>query len=166
MDSGIGTRLGLFLLRVFVGAKIILTAWERAWPGFSFDNYATGWLQKSEDFAAWLKSAADGLRPEVAGLAPLLRDSVMPSADGFAYVLFGAAMAAGVALVLGVVTRTAAVLGIALCVVTFLTTWPAGPVVWTAVTSQAFVLAVLCFVVLISGAGLCGGLDARIRRPK
>ena len=165
MDSGIGTRLGLFLLRVFVGAKIIMTAWEKAWPGFCFDNYASGWLQKPDDFAAWLKSAAGGLRPEIEGLSRVLLETVMPSADVFSYVLFGLAMVVGIALVLGVVTRIAAFLGIALCAAVFLTTWQLGPVVWMAVTNQAFVLALLCFVILVSGAGLCGGLDARIRRP-
>ena len=166
MDSGIGTRLGLFLLRVFVGAKIILTAWERAWPGFCFDNYPTGWLQNHQGFAAWLKAAADGLRPEIGGLAKVLRETVMPSADVFAYVLFGVAILVGVVLVLGVVTRTAAVLGLVLCALVFATTWTAGPAVWTIVTNQAFVMALLCFVILVSGAGLCGGLDARIRRPR
>jgi uncharacterized membrane protein YphA (DoxX/SURF4 family) len=166
MDSGIGTRLGLFLLRVFVGAKILLIAWEKAWPGFCFDNYATGWLQKSDDFAAWLTSRAAGLRPEIEGLAPVLLETVKPRADVLAYVFFGLAMVVGVALILGMVTRIAAVLGFVLCAAVFLTTWQTGPNAWMAVTNQAFVLALFCFVILISGAGLCGGLDARIRRPK
>ncbi len=166
MDSGIGTRLGLFILRVFVGAKIILTAWEKAWPGFCFDNYATGWLQKSDDFAVWLTSAAAGLRPEVAGFAKVLTETAKPNADTLSYALLGLAMVVGVALVLGVVTRIAAVLGGVLCTLVFLTTWQVGPVAWTALTNQAFVLALFCLVILVSGAGLCGGLDARIRRPR
>ncbi len=163
MDIGFGTRLGLFLLRVFVGVKFILASWDKIWPGFDFGNYEHGWL-KQEKLKAVFEAKLPAIRPELGFYKDLVGGFFTDQHGLLTYAVVGGEMLVGIALVLGLLTRTASLFGAGMTAAFFLLTWKAGPLVPTAFGNMAFVVFLLCLVTAMSGAGLFGGLDGRIRR--
>jgi thiosulfate dehydrogenase [quinone] large subunit len=165
MASGVGTPVGLFLLRVLVGAQFVLAAWSKVWPNFSFSSFENGWLKQPE-LKGYLQGYAEAMRPELGFYKDLLVNTFIPHANVLTYgVVFGEFLV-GVALILGLLTRIASAFGALMAAAIFLASWEVGPMAQMAFQNQAFITMILCLVILLSGAGLRGGIDGRIRRPK
>lgn len=162
---GTGTRIGLFLLRVYVGVTFVLAAWGKIWPEFSFGNFGKGWL-KQPTLQGILEGALKTMRPEVAFYHGLVENVFLPHAGPLTYLVVFGELLVGIALVLGLLTRISAAAGMFMTAMFFLLTWQAGPLVQTAMGHHAFVYLVLCLVILISGAGLYGGIDGQIRKGR
>ncbi len=165
MNLGFGTRAGLFFLRILVGVQFLLAAWSKVWPEFKFSKFESGWLKQPE-LKAFLESFAKDIRPELGFFKDIMVEQFIPHADTLTYcVVFGEALV-GIALVIGLLTRISGLFGALMTATFFLATWQAGPIAYTAFKNPAFITMALCFVVILSGAGLCGGLDGKIRKPK
>jgi len=165
MNLGFGTRVGLFLLRVLVGVQFLLAAWSKVWPEFKFANFEKGWL-KQDELKGYLEGFVDKIRPELGFYKDIVVEQFIPNATPLGYaVVFGEALV-GIALILGLLTRISGLFGALMTAAFFLATWEAGPIAHTAFKNHAFITMAMCFVVILSGAGLCGGLDAKLRKPK
>jgi thiosulfate dehydrogenase [quinone] large subunit len=160
---GFGTKIGLFVLRLYVGVTFVLAAWKKIYPGFRFANFPKGWL-KTEALKGFLTNAAANVRPEVSFVGSLIEKVFVPNAGILTYLVVFGEILVGIGLVLGLLTRTAAIFGMLMTSVFFLATWEQGPFVWTLLHNWAFATMLLCFTILVSGAGLAGGIDGQIRR--
>jgi len=163
-NVGIGTKLGLFLLRVLTGLEFILAAWSKIWPGFDFGKFANGWL-KQKELAAYLEGHLNTIRPELGFYQDVVRDVFLKYDGVFTYVVVFGELLIGVALVLGLLTRTAAMCGVVMMAGYFMLTWDRGPIGYDMLNNAALFTFALCAFIAVSGAGLVGGLDAKIRKP-
>jgi len=96
-----------------------------------------------------------------------LRSFVIPNATGFGWFFALAELALGVALILGFLTRVAAVGGILLMVILLLGQTDVGKGGWaewvTAGLPTKFAV-LLLWLLFLADAGRVGGIDARLRR--
>jgi len=96
-----------------------------------------------------------------------LRSVVLPNASGFAWFFALAELALGIALVLGFLTRAAAVGGVLLMLILLLGQTNVGGGSWedwvTAGLTSKFAL-LLLWLLFLADAGRVWGLDARLRR--
>jgi thiosulfate dehydrogenase [quinone] large subunit len=158
----LGTKIGLFVLRVFVGAKFIFAAWQKVWPGFSFKHFEQGWL-KQPALEGFLRNAAETMRPELGFYKDMLEKFFIPQAKVMTYVIVGGELLVGVALVLGLLTRISSFFGLFMTASFFLATLGTGALPTALFNNNALAFMILCFVLLVSNAGLAGGIDSRIR---
>ena len=162
-NTGFGTKLGLFLMRVLTGLEFVLAAWSKVWPGFDFGKFSSGWL-KQKELKAYLEGQLPVIRPELGWYADVVRDVFLKYEGVFTYVVVFGELLIGVALILGLLTRTAAMCGVVMMAAYFMLTWERGPIGYEMLNHAALFTFALCAIIAVSGAGLVGGLDAKIRK--
>jgi thiosulfate dehydrogenase [quinone] large subunit len=165
---GIGTKAGLFLVRIYVGLTFILASIKKIWLDFDFSKFSEGFLKKPllKGTLEGAIGAGDAERTMRSGLGfyeNLIRDVFIPNASVMTYLVVFGEMLVGIALVVGFLTRIASAFGILMTVSFFLLTWQAGFLPWTMIHNWAFVTCLMCVVILLSGAGLVGGIDGKFR---
>jgi thiosulfate dehydrogenase [quinone] large subunit len=99
---------GLFwlVLRLFVGYEFLTAGWSKVSEGWIGSDKISGFLGGA------LKKAATGEHPEVQGwYAGLINNVFMPNAEIFSALVAGGEVLVGLALIVGVFTKFAAVQG-------------------------------------------------------
>ena len=145
-------RQGLALVRAGVGALFIASASNKA---------ATGWLAGGEAMA---KAIQPNLDKSEAFYRPFLQETVLPNAGTFAQLITVGEWVAGVSLLLGLLTRAGAVVGMWLLLNYMLMkgTLLRGYENGQTYSDRLYFLASLAF--LLVGAGIAWGLDGALRR--
>jgi len=158
----IGNKVGLFIIRIYVGVTFLLAGIGKIWPGFDFSKFSEGWL-KTEGLKGELAAEVGSIRPGLSFYRSLVENTFIPNASILTYIVVFGGMLVGIALIVGLLTRIASALGIVIAAAIFLLTWEAGFLPWTMLSNTAFVTGLLCLVTLLSGSGLIGGIDGKIR---
>jgi uncharacterized membrane protein YphA (DoxX/SURF4 family) len=130
---------------------------------------AEGWGKIAGDFVRG--GFAESVRETAAEAWPFwsafLRGAVLPNASAFSWFFAAAELALGIALVLGLFTRVAAIGGMLLMTILLLGQTNVGPAGWerwvTAGLTAKFALLLMGLLFLVD-AGRVWGLDARLRK--
>lgn len=109
--------VGWLAARVWVGFQFLESGWEKvqssAWVGENAGAAVTGYLNGA--LAKAPGGEAAGANPEVAGwYADLVRNVFLPNAALFGYLVAFGEVLVGIALILGLLTKFAAVMGLAM----------------------------------------------------
>jgi thiosulfate dehydrogenase [quinone] large subunit len=150
------TAHAVAIVRVLTGVIFVAEGWGKIAGEFVRGGFAE----------SVRKTAADGAWPF---WSSFLRSVVLPNASAFAWFFAAAELALGIALVLGLLTRAAAVGGILLMVILLLGQTNVGRADWTrwvtaGLTSKFALL--LLWLLLLTDAGRAFSLDARLRERK
>lgn len=140
------TGAALALLRLFVGIQFVVAGFQKwDWIGTpQLAHLLTGWA-KTTPFE---------------GYGRFLTQAVIPHASLFTYLLVFGELCIGVLLALGLLTRAAALLALALSVNFLLAAWDRGAD--TQRLHEAFIA--ISLALLLTGAGRFYGLDVRLAR--
>jgi uncharacterized membrane protein YphA (DoxX/SURF4 family) len=152
------TRTGraIAIVRILTGVIFLAEGWGKIAGDFIRGGFAESVRE----------AAAEGAWPF---WSSFLRAVVLPNAGAFSWFFAAAELALGIALVLGLLTRAAAVGGILLMLILLLGQTNVGRADWTrwvtaGLTSKFALL--LLWLLLLTDAGRAWGLDARLRIGK
>jgi len=156
------TNLAIALVRIYAGAALLLTGLRKL---------TGGWLSAPGDGGKWkLQENLEGQLPELAKVEwlgwyhDLVRDSFLPNAAVFTYLVVFGEILIGAAFVMGFLTRTAALFGILMGTTFFLLGMRSGSLLdQIGFSSGPSTLIFLCVLILIADAGRSFGLDGKLR---
>ncbi|HEY6066942.1 MAG TPA: DoxX family membrane protein [Thermoanaerobaculia bacterium] len=142
------------IVRILAGAIFVAEGWSKITGEFVRGGFA-GSVRETASSGSWPFWAA------------FLHSVVLPNARAFAWFFAAAELALGIALVLGLLTRAAAVGGILLMLILLLGQTNVGRASWTRWVTAGlpgkFAL-LLLGMLFLADAGKVWGLDARVRR--
>jgi thiosulfate dehydrogenase [quinone] large subunit len=152
------TRTGraIAIVRILTGAIFVAEGWGKIAGHFVRGGFAES-VRETASGGAWPFWSS------------FLRSVVLPNASAFAWFVAAAELALGTALVLGLLTRAAAVGGILLMSILLLGQTNVGRADWTrwvtaGLTSKFALL--LLWLLFLTDAGRAWALDARLRERK
>lgn len=144
------------IVRILTGVLFVAEGWGKIAGQFVRGGFADS-VRETASEGAWPFWSS------------FLRGVVLPNASAFAWFFALAELALGIALVLGLLTRPAAVGGMLLMLILLLGQTNVGPADWTrwvtaGLTSKFALL--LLWLIFLADAGRAWGLDARLRGRK
>jgi len=142
------------IVRILTGVIFVAEGWGKIVGDFVRGGFAES-ARETASHGAWPFWAA------------FLRSVVLPNARAFGWFFAAAELALGIALVLGLLTRAAALGGVLLMLILLLGQTDVGPGNWTrwvtaGLTSKFALL--LLWLLFLADAGRVWGLDSRLRK--
>jgi thiosulfate dehydrogenase [quinone] large subunit len=148
------TARAVAIVRILTGVIFVAEGWGKIVGDFVRGGFAES-VRETVAHGAWPFWAA------------FLRSVVLPQARAFAWFFAGAELALGIALVLGLLTRTAVVGGILLMLILLFGQTEVGPARWTrwvtAGLTTKFAL-LLLWLLFLADAGRVWSFDSRLRK--